>query len=102
MKQGFSRRLMVCGSLVVFGFCMLGVKLFIIQIRDRDHLVAYAERQLRRTLVVRPRRGDVVDARNRPLAVSINAPSLFANARVVADPGKTSLALKEILGGSAG
>ena len=57
MKQGFSRRLMVCGSLVVFGFCMLGVKLSIIQIRDRDRLVAYAERQLRRTLVVRPRRG---------------------------------------------
>ena len=102
MKQGFSRRLMVCGSLVVFGFCMLGVKLSIIQIRDRDHLVAYAERQLRRTLVVRPRRGDVVDARGRPLAVSINAPSLFANARVVSDPVGVSLALKEILGGSVG
>ena len=101
MKQGFSRRLIICGSLVAFGFCMLGVKLFIIQIRDRDHLVAYAERQLRRTLVVRPRRGDVVDTRGRPLAVSINAPSLFANARVVADPRNTSLALKEILGGSA-
>ena len=100
MKQGFSRRLMVCGSLVVFGFCMLGVKLSIIQIRDRDRLVAYAERQLRRTLVVRPRRGDVVDVRGRPLAVSINAPSLFANAREVADPWNTSLALKEILGGS--
>ena len=100
MKQGFSRRLMVCGALVVFGFCMLGVKLSIIQIRDRDRLVAYAERQLRRTLVVRPRRGDVVDVRGRPLAVSINAPSLFANAREVADPWNTSLALKEILGGS--
>ncbi len=100
MKQGFSRRLMVCGSLVIFGFCMLGVKLSIIQIRDRDRLVAYAERQLRRTLVVRPRRGDVVDVRGRPLAVSINAPSLFANAREVADPWNTSLALKEILGGS--
>ena len=100
MKQGFSCRLMVCGALVVFGFCMLGVKLFIIQIRDRDRLVAYAERQLRRTLVVRPRRGDVVDVRGRPLAVSINAPSLFANAREVADPWNTSLALKEILGGS--
>ena len=101
MKQGFSRRLIICGSLVVFGFCMLGVKLFIIQIRDRDHLVAYAERQLRRTLSVRPRRGDVVDARGRPLAVSIKAPSLFANARVVTDPLSTSLALKRILGGSA-
>ena len=100
MKQGISRRLLVCGSLVVFGFCMLGVKLFIIQIRDREHLVAYAERQLRRTLVVRPRRGDVVDVRGRPLAVSINAPSLFANAREVADPRSASLALKEILGGS--
>lgn len=102
MKQGFSRRLMVCGSLVAFGFCMLGVKLFIIQIRDRDHLVAYAERQLRRTLVVRPKRGDVVDARGRPLAVSINAPSLFANARAVSDPVGVSLALQEILGGSVG
>ena len=100
MKEGFSHRLMICGFLVVFGFCMLGVKLFIIQIRDRDRLVAYAERQLRRTLLVRPRRGDVVDVRGRPLAVSINAPSLFANAREVADPWNTSLALKEILGGS--
>lgn len=100
MKQGFSRRLIICGSVVAFGFCMLGVKLSIIQIRDRDHLVAYAERQLRRTLVVRPRRGDVVDARGRPLAVSIKAPSLYANARVVTDAGNTSRALKEILGGS--
>ncbi len=79
---------------------MLGVKLFIIQIRDREHLVAYAERQLRRTLVVRPRRGDVVDARGRPLAVSINAPSLYANAREVADPQRASLTLNKILGGS--
>ena len=101
MKEGFSRRLMVCGVLVGFGFCMLGVKLFIIQIRDRSRLVAYAERQLRRTLLVRPRRGDVADARGRPLAVSIKAPSLFANAREVGDPLKASRALEKILGGSA-
>ena len=101
MKQGFSRRLILCGALAAFGFCTLGVRLFVIQVRDRDRLVAYAERQLRRTLAVRPRRGDVVDARGRALAVSINAPSLFANARVVADPWKTSLALQKILGGSA-
>ena len=101
MKEGFSRRLMVCGVLVGFGFCMLGVKLFIIQIRDRSRLVAYAERQLRRTLLVRPRRGEVADARGRPLAVSIKAPSLFANAREVGDPLKASRALEKILGGSA-
>ena len=100
MKEGFSQRLLICGSLLGFGFCLLGVKLFIIQIRDRDRLVAYAERQLRRTLLVRPRRGDVTDVRGRPLAVSINAPSLFANAREIADPRETSLLLKKILGGS--
>lgn len=101
MKQGFSRRLMICGALVAFGFCLLGVRLFIIQIRDRARLVAYADRQLRRTLLVRPRRGDVADARGRLLAVSIKAPSLFANAREVADPRGASRALERILGGSA-
>lgn len=100
MKQGFSRRLIACGSLVGFAFCMLGVKLLAIQMRDRDRLVAYAERQLRRTLVVRARRGDVTDARGRPLAVSIDAPSLFARAGEIADPLRTARALENILGGA--
>ncbi len=100
MEQGFSRRLIVCGSLVGFAFCMLGVKLLAIQMRDRGRLVAYAERQLRRTLVVRARRGDVTDARGRPLAVSIDAPSLFARAGEIADPPRTARALENILGGS--
>ncbi len=80
---------------------MLGLKLVIIQIRDKDRLVAYGERQLGHTLVVRPKRGDVTDVRGRPFAVSIDAPSLFANARKIADPHATSLALKRVLGGSA-
>ena len=98
MKNNFFIRLIVCGALVGFGFGALAVKLFVVQIRDRDRLVAYADRQLRRTLRVRAKRGDILDGRGRPLAVSMDAPSLFANPREVKNPDALSRKLANILG----
>ncbi|MBT3822844.1 MAG: hypothetical protein HOG04_15735, partial [Nitrospinaceae bacterium] len=98
MKNNFFIRLIVCGALVGLGFGALAVKLFIVQIRDRDRLVAYADRQLRRTLSVRAKRGDILDGRGRPLAVSMDAPSLYANPRAVKNPDALSRKLAEILG----
>lgn len=98
MKNNFFIRLIVCGVLVGFGFGALAVKLFIVQIRDRDRLVAYADRQLRRTLRVRAKRGDILDGRGRPLAVSMDAPSLFANPRAIKNPSALSRKLADILG----
>ncbi len=98
MPKGFSRRILLCGLLVGLGFAALAVKLIVIQVRDRARLVAYADRQLRRTLVSRARRGEILDARGRPLAVSIDAPSLYANPREVADPRATAKKLARVLG----
>ena len=40
MHKGFFGRLIVCGLFVGLGFPALAAKLFIVQIRDRDRLVA--------------------------------------------------------------
>ncbi|MFC1490996.1 peptidoglycan D,D-transpeptidase FtsI family protein [Nitrospinota bacterium] len=97
MKKGFFIRLIVCGVLVGLSFGALAVKLFVIQIRDRDRLVAYAERQLRRTLRVRAKRGDILDARGRPMAVSMDAPSLYADPPLVKNSAGVSGRLAKIL-----
>ena len=98
MKKGHLRRLIACGALVGLGFGALSVKLFLIQIRDRDFLVSYAERQLRRTLVLRPKRGEILDAQGRPLAVSVEAPSLYANPQEIGNPREAARSLSPILG----
>lgn len=98
MRQGHLRRLIACGVLVGLGFAALAVKLFLIQIRDREFLVAFAERQLRRTLVVRPKRGEILDTRGRPLAVSVEAPSLYANPQEIENPREAAAALSRALG----
>jgi cell division protein FtsI (penicillin-binding protein 3) len=98
MREGYLRRLIACGTLVGLGFAALAVKLFLIQIRDRDFLVGYAERQLRRTLVVHPKRGEILDARGRPLAVSVVAPSLYANPQEIESPREAARSLGPILG----
>jgi len=98
MMKGFFTRLIVCGVLVGLGFGVLVVKLFMIQIRDRKRLVAHADRQLRRTLFVRAKRGDILDGRGRPLAVSMDAPSLYANPQEVENPSEAARRLSKILG----
>ncbi|MAE06659.1 MAG: penicillin-binding protein [Nitrospinae bacterium] len=98
MKKGFSVRLIACGVLVGLGFGALVVKLLVIQIRDRGRLAAYADRQLRRALRVRAKRGDILDDRGRPLAVSMDAFSLYANPREVKNPVMVSRRLSKILG----
>lgn len=101
MVHGYFRRLIVCGSLVSLGFVALTVKLLVIQIRDREFLVAYAGRQLRRTLPIRAKRGEILDARGRPLAVSVDAPSLYANPRATENPKSVALAVASVLGESS-
>ncbi|MDP7559035.1 MAG: hypothetical protein QF745_00655, partial [Planctomycetota bacterium] len=101
MAHGFFRRLIVCGIIVGLGFAALTVKLLTIHIRDRKFLVAYAGRQLRRTLPIRAKRGEILDAKGRPLAVSVDAPSLYANPRATENPKKVAVALASILGGSS-
>ncbi|MBI1724900.1 MAG: penicillin-binding protein 2 [Candidatus Tectomicrobia bacterium] len=98
MKEGHLRRLIACGALVGLGFGALAVKLFLIQIRDREFLVSYAERQLRRTLVLRPKRGEILDAQGRPLAVSVEASSLYANPQEIDNPREAARSLSQVLG----
>ena len=98
MPKGYQRRLLACGILAGLGFVALAAKLVTIQIRDRARLVAYAERQLQRTLVRRARRGEIFDLHGRPLAVSVDAPSLFANPREIEDSQAAARDLEKILG----
>ncbi|MEK6710052.1 MAG: penicillin-binding protein 2, partial [Nitrospinota bacterium] len=98
MRKGYLRRLIACGTLVGLGFAALAVKLFLIQIRDREFLVGYAEKQLRRTLVLLPKRGEILDAQGRPLAVSVEAPSLYANPQDIENPREAARSLGQALG----
>src|SRR5262245_55737111 len=71
------------GLLLLLGaaFAGLGYRLVDLQVVQHDALKAQAQNNTQRRYLVEPRRGDILDARGHPLAMSVPVK------RVCADPG---------------
>jgi cell division protein FtsI (penicillin-binding protein 3) len=79
------------------------VRLVHVQVLERPFFEKQSARQSERTITLDPRRGSIVDRAGRPLAVSVDAESLYAVPQDVADPAHTATALARALGeGPAG
>ena len=63
-------RLTLLGLLLGLVFIALGYRLVDLQMLRHEELSATAEKQTRRTFLVEPRRGDILDAKGNPLAAS--------------------------------
>jgi len=75
----------------------LWLRLFWLQVLHPDHWVTIARRQHFQMLELLPTRGDILDRRLKPLAVSIRLTSVFANPRQIKNPGTVSEKLSPIL-----
>ena len=92
-------RAYVVGIVVTLGLIGVARRAWSLQISDGDHYRQLAEHQQELHLALPAPRGDVVDAAGRPLAVSADVDSIWANPKDVRDVATTAETLVKILGG---
>ncbi|MDB4954813.1 MAG: Peptidoglycan glycosyltransferase [Myxococcales bacterium] len=92
-------RAYIMGAVVTTGLTGVGVRAWALQVSAGDHYRALAERQHGMRVEVPAPRGDVLDAHDRPLAVSADADSIWANPREVKDVAATAEKLARLVDG---
>ena len=95
-------RAYLVGVIVTAGLTGVAWRAYALQIDDGAHYRELAERQHSSSVNIPAPRGDVIDARGRPLAVSADADSIWANPREVRDVAGTAEKLAKLLGEDAG
>ena len=91
-------RLMLLALGVSLWAIVIGIRLVHLQVLGREFFEQQGARQSERTLNIDPRRGPILDRSGRPLAVSVDAESLYAVPQDVVDPAATAQALARAIG----
>jgi len=88
--------------LVALSVCLWGVVVIVrlvqLQVLGREGFERQAARQSERTINLDPRRGPILDRNGRPLAVSVDAESVYAVPQEVHEPDQTADTLARALG----
>lgn len=95
-------RAYLAGVVVTAGLCGVALRAYALQVDEADHYRELAERQHAMNVDIPAPRGDVIDAVGRPLAVSADADSIWANPREIHDVTDTADKLAKLIGGDAG
>jgi cell division protein FtsI (penicillin-binding protein 3) len=91
-------RLMLLALSVSLWALVIAIRLFHLQVLARSFFEHQGARQSERTINLDPRRGPILDRHGKPLAVSVDAESLYAVPQDVEDPAGTAQALARALG----
>ncbi len=91
-------RMMLLALTVSLWALVIGIRLVHLQVLGREFFEQQGARQSERTLNLDPRRGPVLDRAGRPLAVSVDAESLYAVPQDIGDAAATTQALARALG----
>src|SRR5688572_23115081 len=97
MPLSHRRLLILFASLAAWAIVVV-CRLAAIQLVRHDHYVARAQRQQESTLDLNPVRGTIVDSRNRVLAESVAAESIYVDPQLIRDPKATAGALAAVKG----
>jgi len=92
-------RAYLAGAIITTALCGVAWRAWALQVEDGAHYRELADRQHAMTVDIPAPRGDVVDARGRPLAVSADADSIWANPREIRDVTDTADRLAKMIGG---
>ena len=93
----FRNRVVVAGLGVLFAFGLVAARMYYLQVRQHDQLLAQAESNRTAVLPVVPNRGEILDRHGRVLATSFSAYTLEINPSRVGDVDATIEALSEIV-----
>jgi cell division protein FtsI (penicillin-binding protein 3) len=89
---------MIVGLSISLWALGIGVRLLQLQVLNRASFERMAARQSERTINLDPRRGAILDRNGRPLAVSVDAESVYAVPQDLESPARTAAALGRALG----
>ena len=85
----------MCGTVWAL---VIVAQLFHLQVLRHRFYLKEAQHQSDRTITVRARRGTIMDRNERPFAISVDAPSIYADPSVIRDPREATRALSRALG----
>jgi cell division protein FtsI (penicillin-binding protein 3) len=91
------RLMLLALTISLWAFVIVG-RLVQLQVLGREGLQRLAARQSERTINLDPRRGSILDREGRPLAVSVDAESVYAVPQDIEDSRGTASALTKALG----
>lgn len=86
---------------ITLALLAISARLVELHIIEAPAFAQLAEEQRTRDLELLPRRGTIFDREGEPLAISVEARSIYASPRSVKDPAVTAKSLSTILGGDA-
>jgi cell division protein FtsI (penicillin-binding protein 3) len=92
-------RAYLTGAVVTAGLCGVAWRAWALQVDQAEHYRAIAAKQHALTVEIPAPRGEIVDGRGRPLAVSADADSIWANPREIRDVTDTADRLARLVGG---
>jgi cell division protein FtsI (penicillin-binding protein 3) len=84
------QRAVACAAVVALWTAGIEARLVYLQVYQHDELQVRAQRQQMRTVVVPPKRGDILDRNGRILAYSVDGSSIYAVPNEIADPAATA------------
>ena len=91
-------RAYVAGVVLSAGLAGVAYRAYKLQVEGAEHYRALAERQHVMMLAVPAPRGEILDGRGRPLAVSADADSVWANPREIRDVTETAARVGKLRG----
>ena len=100
--RAHKRRLNLVFSLFIFLLSLLLIRVSYLQLARAYNLTLLAKKQHTAVIELQPSRGTIYDRNMRPLAVSLNLESVFANAREVGDKRAAAKKVAAALGLSEG
>jgi len=101
IPQGARLRAYLSGAIVTAALCGVAWRAWALQVEEGDRYREIAARQHATNVDIPAPRGDVIDRLGRPLAISADAESIWANPRDIQDVTETADRLATLIGGDA-
>jgi len=94
-----SGRFVFLGVAITLALLAITGRLIELHVIDAPAYARLAEEQRTRDMELSPRRGTIFDREGEPLAISVEARSIYATPKFVKDPAATAQSLSAVLGG---
>ena len=86
-------RLVLAGAVFLMMFLAVGLRAFQLQIIQGEKLKRLGERQRLQEWTLLPKRGSILDRNGEPLAISLEAQSVYVRPRRLKEPERTAAQL---------
>jgi len=97
-SKAIRSRLVLAGAVFLMMFLAVGLRAFQLQIIQGEKLKRLGERQRLQEWTVLPKRGSILDRNGEPLAISLEAQSVYVRPRRLKDPERAAAQLAKALG----